>query len=172
MGLESVLVPYDGSEEADAMLRFACEAVTGKRRVIALYVIRVPSTLPLDPLPAWFDREGNRALDHAEAVVGKGGVAIEAQLVRARDAAEAIVGEARELAVDAIFMPLNKQHGFWHSHLLSRTVRAVMRQAPCPVLIGRQGSLGYQPPWQLGSPPGERATASLQPYAASTPGPS
>jgi hypothetical protein len=56
MAFETILVPYDGSEEADAMLRLACDTVTGKQCVIALYVIRIPMTLPLDPLPSWFDR--------------------------------------------------------------------------------------------------------------------
>jgi nucleotide-binding universal stress UspA family protein len=168
MALESILVPYDGREEADAMLRFACEVVVGRRRVIALYVIRVPSTLPLDPLPASFDREGIRALDHAEAVAWHHGVSVETSLTRARNVADSIAGEAAEQGVDAIFMPLGKGRRPWQSLLLTPTVRAVMRKAPCPVLLGRQASLGYRTSWHLADP-ADRAEPHYPPLAESRP---
>jgi nucleotide-binding universal stress UspA family protein len=155
MALESVLVPYDGSAEADALLRFACEVVTGKRRVIALYAERVPPSLPLDPLPASFDLEGNRALNHAETLAWHHGVSIETTLTRVRHVADAIVGEARLEGVDAIFIPLGKRRWPWQAWLLPSMVRAVMRRAPCPVLLGPQATLCYELPLSPAAPENE-----------------
>lgn len=150
MALESVLVPYDGSMEADAALRYACEVVTGARRVIALYSQRIPASLPLDPLPATFDLEGNRALNHAETVAWHHGVPIETTLTRVRSVADDGVGEARSERVDAILIPLRARRWPWQAWMLPPTVRAVMRRAPCPVLLCTQTTLGYAPPaWRV-----------------------
>jgi nucleotide-binding universal stress UspA family protein len=136
MALGTILVPYDGSEPADAMLRLACRAIGKGGQVIVVYMTRIPPSLPLDPLPDWIDAEGNAALDHAEAVAASLGVTIETWLTRVRHTVDAIVGEARIQEVDAVFLPLWSWRHPWRRLRAIRAARAVVRQVSCAVLLG------------------------------------
>lgn len=136
MGLGAILVPYDGSEPADALLRLACHTIDPGGRVLVLAMTRVPASLPLDPLPCWFDTEGNAALDRAEAVAGNLGVPIETWLLRIRHPVAAIVDEARIQEVDAVFLPLWAWRYPLRRFRASRTARALARQLSCAVLLG------------------------------------
>ena len=136
MSLRTILVPYDGSAHADDLLRFALDAVReAGGRVVALYVTRIPSSLPLTPLPAHVDSVGNAALDHAEDVARRHGYTIETRLARAHDVADAIVGEAEDVLADTIIMPSVSGLHLWARWRRARLVRAVRRQASCPVLL-------------------------------------
>ncbi len=134
MALRTILIPYDGSAQADDLLRLACEEVGGDGRVVALYVTRVPPSLPLDPLPARVDAAGNDALDHAERVTRPYDGVVETRLTRARHVADAIVGEARETGADAIYMPLG-QGSIWRRWRRARAAWRIARRAPCRVLL-------------------------------------
>ncbi len=136
MALRSILVLYDASEEVDAMLRLACQSVDSGRRVIALYVTRIASSLPLEPLPAWMDEEGQTALDHAEAVARQHGVGLDTWLTRARRLVDALAGVTRESEVEAVFLPLSSWRHPWRRLRMLLTARAMRRQASCPVLVG------------------------------------
>ena len=136
MALRSILVPYDGSEPADAMLRLACRAIGAGGRVSAIYMTRIPPSLPLDPLPAWIDAEGDVALDRAEALAANLGVTIETWLTRVRHTADTIVGEARIQEVEAVFLPLWPWRHPWRRLRAARAARVVARQLSCAVLVG------------------------------------
>jgi nucleotide-binding universal stress UspA family protein len=143
MALGKILVLYDGSAAADGLLAMACETVRSTGCVMPLFVTRVPAVLPLAPLPHWFDREGQEALDRAEAVARRYGCAIDSWLVRSREPAEAIVAVARDGEADAVFLPQCS----WR-HPLRRfgdgvQARLVAHAAPCPVLIGT-----WRDPWR------------------------
>jgi len=133
MALRTILIPYDGSVQADDLLHLACQEVGGDGRVVALYVTRVPPSLPLDPLPARVDAAGNDALDHAERVTRPYDGVVETRLVRARHVADAIVGEARETAADAIYVPLG-QGSMWRRWRRARLAWEVVRRAPSRVV--------------------------------------
>jgi nucleotide-binding universal stress UspA family protein len=136
MAIDTIVLPYDGSEAADAMLRLACQVVDRPGRLIALYTTRVPASLPLDPLPAWFDDEGNEKLDRAEALAAARDVAIETTLTRVRRPVDAIVAEARRCEAAAIFLARPSWRRPWRRLGAAITARAVRRRAPCPVLVG------------------------------------
>jgi hypothetical protein len=148
MALRTILLAYDGTEAADAMLRLACQLLGSRGRIIALYATRIAPTLPLDPLPAWIDQSGNAALDHAEAVATTFDVRIETTLTRVRQAADALIGEARVQEADAIFLPL----GSWRHPLrrlrAARTLWTLRRYAPCQVLAGNWLPAGAQRAWE------------------------
>jgi len=134
MALRTILVPYDGSEQADDLLHLACQEVGGEGRVIALYVTRVPPSLPLDPLPERVDTAGNDALDHAERVTRCYDGIVETRLTRARHVADAVVGEARATGADAIYVPLERS-GIWRRWRRARAAWRIVRRAPCRVLL-------------------------------------
>jgi nucleotide-binding universal stress UspA family protein len=144
MALGTILVLYDGLEAADSMLSLARETAWRQRRIIALYVTRVPASLPLAPLPDWFDEDGRVALDRAEAMARLRGFEVEGWLIRTRQPANAILSVARQCEVDAIFVPLQS----WTRHPWRRLrsvviARALARTAFCPVLAGSWA----QPAW-------------------------
>ncbi len=141
MALRTILVPYDGSAQADDLLHLACQDVGNGGRVVALYVTRVPPSLPLDPLPAHMDAAGNDALDRAERVTRRYDGLVETRLVRARRVADAVVGEARETGADAIYVPL-ASGGIWRRWRGARVAWAVVRRAPCRVLLCYAPALG------------------------------
>lgn len=131
-----LLVPYDGSAHAGDALRFACVvARTTDSRVVAVYVTRVPPSLPLLADIERLDRPGHAALRGACEVAARSGVDLNASLVRSRDVATGILTEARQVGADAIFMALNPRRRPWLRLLLARTARKVMRRAQCPVHI-------------------------------------
>lgn len=141
MTLKTILVPYDGSEQADDLLRLACAEVGGEGRVVALYVTRVPPSLPLDGLPVRVDAAENDALDHAEDVTRRYDGVLETRLVRARRGVDAVVGEAREIGADAIFLPL-ASGGVWRRWGHARAAWKIVRRAPCRVLLCYTPALG------------------------------
>ena len=136
MALEKILILYDGSDAADRLLTMACETVWTTGRVMPMYVTRIPPTLPLAPLPHWYDYEGQRALDRAEAVAWRHGREVDTWLVHSREPVDAIASVARDCAADAIFLPLcGWRHPVWHIRSTLQA-EAVARIAPCPVLVG------------------------------------
>jgi nucleotide-binding universal stress UspA family protein len=136
-------VPYDGSAPADDMLRLACRICSERGRVVVVYMTRIPSSLPLDPLPAGVDARGDAALDQAEAVAAGFTVRVETWLTRVRKEFDAIVGEARLQEADAIFLPLWPWHHPWRRLRTGHLARQVARRVSCAVLVGtwRQGVL-------------------------------
>jgi len=141
MALRTILVPYDGSEQADDLLHLACHEVGDAGRVVALYVTRVPPSLPLDGLPARVDAAGQDALDHAERVTRRYDGIVETRLTRARHVADAVVGEAAETGADAIYVPLTRG-GMWRRWRAARVACQIVRRAPCRVLLCYSPDLG------------------------------
>ncbi len=146
MPLHTILVAYDGSAQADDLLCLACDVVAAEGTVVALYVTRVPSSLPIAPLPAHVDAAGRAALDHAERVMRRYDGVIELQHMRAHRVDDAIVEAAVALDADAIFLPLPAGR-LWQRWRWARLAWVVRRRAPCRVL------LSYQPAVSLGRTP-------------------
>jgi nucleotide-binding universal stress UspA family protein len=140
MAFGAILVPYDGTEAAGALLGLACDAVWNGGCMVPVYVTLVPFWLRRTRLPSWYDEEGQLALDRAEALVRQRGCRADAWLVRARHLAGAIATVAHDREVDAIFWPVP---GWRHPVRRLRCAvarRLVARRAHCPMLVGR---------WQL-----------------------
>jgi hypothetical protein len=132
----TILLLYDDSAAAAALLTMACRIAGQTGRIVLLYVLRVPSTLPLAPLPHWFDRDANTALDHAEVVARQQGVQVDTLLVHSHEPAETIVQAARDCEAEAIFLPLC---GWQHPVRRMRMVlmaHLIARGGSWPVLLG------------------------------------
>jgi nucleotide-binding universal stress UspA family protein len=150
MGPRTVLVPYDGSEDADRMLRLACQTVGAGGRVVVLALTQVHQTLPLADLPAHFDEPTLRVLHRAWEVVrtvwdASVDVEIEPCLRRTHHAANTILHQADTIKADAIYLALKQPRFSWLPLRLGGTTRTIMQRAPCPVLVGRFPSLGFSP---------------------------
>lgn len=133
-----ILVPLDGSPEAEAILPDA--ARLARTTGATLHLIRVKSLLPflathhgiplqlpeVDPRP-YLDRVVNR-------------LALEGILtlsdIRAGDEAEEIVACARETGADLVCLATHGRSGVTRQ-VLGSVAEGVLRTAPCPVLMRR-----------------------------------
>ena len=104
-------------------------------RLRLVHVVTVPMTLPLDADLPEADSESARILRHAEFVVSMAGLPSETATVRARTVVGGVSDDARRHAARVMGVCL-RDRGRWGVYLpSSRTVRALMREAPCPVWV-------------------------------------
>jgi nucleotide-binding universal stress UspA family protein len=130
-----LLVPFDGSQGAEKVLRRACRAVL---RDAAKLTVLCMVKLSTDDEEAWgdpnLDITALLALTRAQAVCREEGVVAVFELSHARNLAEAIVDEARRSGAGLICLSLN-EHELGETALMSETVQAVLASAPCSVLL-------------------------------------
>lgn len=133
----SYLVALDGSDAAYAALGTVCDvAKRSKAAVSVLYVIEVPRSVALD---AALDRDverGEEILGHAERIAAEHGVAVQADLVQARQAAHAVVDEAVDRGIDAIALGV-EYHRPLGQFTLGRLPLHVLEHAPMQVWLIR-----------------------------------
>nr|HPN65412.1 universal stress protein [Candidatus Goldiibacteriota bacterium] len=129
-----IIVPTVGDLDAE-MIQAACKiAQRDKSRILAIYVIEVPMTLPVDAVIPAEKEKGERALDQAEMIGKEYGVEVDTKLVQARSAGKAIVEEAVKRKADLIL--LGHPRKTKASDILSgRTINYVAQNAPCRVWV-------------------------------------
>ena len=138
MQVKRVLVPLNGSVTDADVIGFAMIlSKPAKAQMIAIHVIEVRWNLPLDAVLDAEIARGEEILSHGEALARKSGMALETELLQAREAAAAIVDTAAERKSDLILlgMPYRKRMGRVY---VGRTVQNVYLRAPCAVLAYRQ----------------------------------
>ncbi len=130
---KKILVPTLGGAETEN-LQFACEmARTRGADVTALYVIEIPSALPLDTFLSDRLSEADGALKRARAIGREFELSVGTQLLQARSAGQAILDLAKEKKFDLIVMGTSYRRGA--SAWLGATTEYVVRNAPCRVLV-------------------------------------
>jgi nucleotide-binding universal stress UspA family protein len=136
--LRRVLVPVNGSELDEEMVRFA--AVTAERvgaQLIVVYVIVVRRNLPLDVELEDEVQKGEAVLDRAEKAAAAFKVELSTELLQARATGPAIVDEATERDVDLIVMGVTYRKRFGEFYL-GQTTPYVLKNAPCRVWVARE----------------------------------
>ena len=135
--VHNYLVAVDGSEAAYAALGTACDlAKRSKAGVSVLYVIEVSRSVALD---ASLEPEVERAetiLARAEQIAEERGVAVQADLIQARQAGHAVVDEAIDRGVDAIVLGV-EYHRPLGQFTLGRLPLYVLEHAPTQVWLIR-----------------------------------
>jgi nucleotide-binding universal stress UspA family protein len=138
--MRSILVPYDGSKEAETMLRrLAQEAQRGD--AVLLDVLNVQPSLGGyvsqfvgSRVVRDFQLDcGRQALAGAERILKMAGVSYHTH-VRAGDAASVILRAAADLGVDQIVMP-GSSDGIVGKFLQLVLIARIVRRAAVPVLI-------------------------------------
>jgi nucleotide-binding universal stress UspA family protein len=136
-GYRRVLVPVvarAGSPEAvDVASRLAAEHGAS---ILAVAVVEVPSLLPLDAHMVEEEAQARRALTLAGDVGASYGVGVTPRLVRAREAAAAIVEQARAEEVELIVIAGARRRRAVRPHaVFGETIEHVLKVAPCRVLV-------------------------------------
>ncbi len=132
------LVPVSDSSASLEAVEIACGlAKQRKARVYTVHVIEVLRSLPLNAGMETEARRGEQILRHAEERAAHGGCHVEASLLQARDAGQAIVDEARDRGVSAIILGVGYKR-IIGSFQIGRTADYVLKNASCQVWVVRQ----------------------------------
>ena len=138
MQYRRILVPLAGSSVDLDVIRVAASlARSDKAQILAVHVIEVRWTMPLDAILEAETEKGEVLLEEATKVAAQLGAKIETELLQAREAAAAIIDTARDRDVDLIIvgMPYRRRLGRTY---VGRTVQEVYVGAHCAVLAYRQ----------------------------------
>ena len=140
MEFHRILVPVTGTEADEEAVRLACRlARRDKANILAVYVIPIDRTLPLDAEMTGEVETAEAILDSMERVAAEENCTMETDLLQAREAAPTIVDEAVEREVDLILMGASYQRRFGQFSL-GNTIPHVLKHAPCRVILFHQYS--------------------------------
>jgi nucleotide-binding universal stress UspA family protein len=109
-----------------------------KAELVAVHVVEIDWTLPLDADIAGRSEEVQRVLDLAEAAAEVYKQALEPVLLQARDVGAAIVDEAVERDADLIVLGVPFRTRFGGDFAIGRTIPYVLQNAPCTVWVVRE----------------------------------
>jgi nucleotide-binding universal stress UspA family protein len=143
-----VLFGTQGRPDDELAIRTVCRfsGMFDPRNVLLriVHILTVPMSAPLDVCLPDAEEASTRILRRADAVARAVGVAVRTATLRGRTVAEALVDDACRTRANAIVVRLRNRETIGAHVLLSLTVRALLRDAPYPVLLlhlahGRMG---------------------------------
>ena len=108
-----------------------------KAELIAVHVVEVDWTQPLDADIAGKSEEVQRVLDTAESVAERYKMTLEPVLLQARDVGAAIVDETIERGADLLIVGLPYRKRFGGEFAIGRTIPYILQNAPCAVWVVR-----------------------------------
>jgi nucleotide-binding universal stress UspA family protein len=133
----AVVALNGGSSDARIVGLVADQARVIKAELIAVHVVEIDWTLPLDADIAGRSEEVQRVLDTAEDVAEGHKVTLEPVLLQARDVGAAIVDETIERGADLLVVGLPYRKRFGGEFAIGRTIPYILQNAPCAVWVVR-----------------------------------
>jgi nucleotide-binding universal stress UspA family protein len=138
-GFHRAVVALNGGPSDARIVRLVGSMAAGtKAELIAVHVVEIDWTLPLDADIAGRSEEVQRVLDAAEAIAEGFKLTLEPVLLQARDVAAAIVDEATERGADLLVVGLPYRKRFGGEFAIGRTIPYILQNAPCVVWVVRE----------------------------------
>jgi len=134
----AVLALNGGASDARIVRLLASGATKSKAELIAVHVVEIDWTLPLDADIAGRSEDVQQVLDSAEEIAEAFKVKLEPVLLQARDVAAAIVDEATERGADLLVVGLPYRKRFGGEFAIGRTIPYILQNAPCSVWVVRE----------------------------------
>ena len=132
------VVALNGGPSDERIVRLVAQnARLTKAEIIAVHVVEIDWTLPLDSDVAGRSEDVQRVLDAAESVAEGSKMKLEPVLLQARDVGAAIVDEAVERAADLLVVGLPYRKRFGGEFAIGRTIPYILQNAPCAVWVLR-----------------------------------
>jgi nucleotide-binding universal stress UspA family protein len=132
------VIAVSGGPSDERIVRLVSEqARLTKAELIAVHILEIDWTLPLDAEIAGDSDEVQRVLDSAEAIAEESKVRLEPVLLKARDVGAAIVDEAVERGADLLVVGLPYRKRFGGEFAIGRTIPYILQNAPCAVWVVR-----------------------------------
>jgi nucleotide-binding universal stress UspA family protein len=133
------VIALSGGPIDNAIVRLALEVTRHSHaELIAVHVVELDWTQPLDADVAERSEEAQRVLDAAEGVAELMHGKLEAVLVQARDVGAAIVDEAAARDADLLILGLPYRTRFGGDFAIGRAVPYALKNAPCAVWVVRE----------------------------------
>jgi nucleotide-binding universal stress UspA family protein len=133
------LVALSGSRSDGRIVRLAAELARATHaELIAVHVVEVDWSLPLDADIAGHSDEAQQVLDRAETIAEEARVKLDPVLLQARDVGPALVDEAAERSADLLLLGLPYRKRFGGDFAIGRTIPYVLKNAPCAVWVVRE----------------------------------
>jgi nucleotide-binding universal stress UspA family protein len=137
----TIIVGVDGSPASLEAVAVACRAAKAtKSRVCLIHVIEVRRVLPVNAELDSEARKGEQVLRRAEEVAAQNTTVVQAELLQARQAGEALVHEARNRGAEALVIGLGTSPVLGHFRL-GKTASYVLQHSPADVWLIRRGTL-------------------------------
>jgi len=134
----AVVAVNGGSSDERIVRLVASQAARIKAELIAVHVVEIDWTLPLDADIAGRSEDVQRVLDSAESIADQSKVTVEPVLLQARDVGAAIVDEATERGADLLVVGLPYRKRFGGEFAIGRTIPYILQNAPCAVWVVRE----------------------------------
>jgi len=132
------VVALNGGPSDERIVRLVAQnARLSKAEIVAVHVVEIDWTLPLDSDLAGRSEEVQRVLDSAEAIAEAWKVKLEPVLLQARDVGAAIVDEAVERGADLLVVGLSYRQRFGGEFAIGRNIRYILQNAPSAVWVLR-----------------------------------
>lgn len=132
------VIALNGGSSDKRIVRLVSEqARLTKAELIAVHILEIDWTRPLDADIAGNSDDVQRVLDNAEAVAEQSKVRLEPVLLQARDVGAAIVDEAVERGADLLVVGLPYRKRFGGEFAIGRTIPYILQNAPCAVWVVR-----------------------------------
>jgi nucleotide-binding universal stress UspA family protein len=109
-----------------------------KAELVAVHVVEIGWSMPLDADVAGRSEQAQQILDTAEATAEESKMRLEPVLLQARDVGAALVDEATERAADLLILSLPYRKRFGGDFAIGRTIPYVLKNAPCAVWVVRE----------------------------------
>jgi nucleotide-binding universal stress UspA family protein len=132
------VIALNGGPSDSRIVRLVADQARGsKAEIVAVHVVEIDWTLPLDADIAGRSEEVQRVLDIAESVAEESKVTLEPVLLQARDVGAAIVDEAIERGADLLVTGLPYRKRFGGEFAIGKTIPYILQNAPCAVWVVR-----------------------------------
>ena len=136
------VLAVNGGPTDTEIVRLACDlAKPWKAEVVAVHVVEIDWTLPLDADIASRSEEAQRVLDQAEAVAERAKYRVQVVLLQARDVGAALIDEASERNADLLVIGLPYRTKFGGDFAIGRTIPYVLKNAQCQVWVVRESMI-------------------------------
>ena len=133
------VLALNGGSSDELILRLTTAMAKGtEAELIAVHVVEVDWTLPIDADIAGNSEEAQRVLDGAESAAEQARVRLEPVLLQARDVGAAIVDEATERGADLLVVGLPYRTRFGGEFAIGKTIPYILQNAPCAVWVVRE----------------------------------
>jgi nucleotide-binding universal stress UspA family protein len=131
-----ILVVFSNHIHSEVLMALAVRMAKGRQaQLVAIYVIEVPYTLPIDAELPQEERAGLEVLTAAEEIGRKAGIEITTRTIRDRQAGPAVIAAAREENASLIVMGTYREHRYAGAPM-GQAIEYVLGQTETDVLIG------------------------------------
>lgn len=132
----NVLVVFSMDISSEVLMALAARMAKGQQtQLVAIYVIEVPLTLPIDADLPQQERQALEVLTAATEIGRKVGLEIKTRTIRDRQTGPAIIQAAREEDARLIVMGTYREHGYMGAPL-AKVIEYVTTHTHIDVLVG------------------------------------